>query len=180
MGVLISKSDFVGKYAISQPTASTALQSFIDNEEEKILIDLMGAKMYADFKANLTAGPPSSTVHPHPTDPGYSAIYAAFNEDYGSEIFSSKGMINMLLAMLYCEYTKQAGFKNTEFGLIENNPDTGKRAVVGNLFSYYNEGIDSYKAIQEYIQNIHPELFNLTGNTPYNGQEKRYLIAAFG
>ena len=182
MGVLISANNFKGKYAIAQPPGTSVLQAFIDDTEEAYLVDLFGSLMYAEFKSTLVPSPPASaTVVPVPTgDAGYTAIYNPFYVDYGSKVYKSKGLVAMLQGFIYFEFMKQVGFKSTELGVMENNPDTGKRAVTANLYGFLNDATETYLSIQEYINNIHPELFNLTKLTPFNGQDKEKGITTLG
>lgn len=177
MGVLIYSGNFVGKYSIPQGAFST-LDQFITDTEESYLIDLIGATMYADFKANLTPAPPAtSTNTPRPTNAGYLNIYNSFNADYGSKIYKSKGLVIMLLGFIFFDFVRQQKYKITTQGIVSQVPDTATEVSVGNLYTYLNEATESYQAIQTYIESIKPELFNTTGLIPFNGQDKSFGIS---
>ena len=176
MGVLITSENFVVKYAVAK-TAYSDLDAFINDNEEQLIVDLMGAVMYADFKSTLNNSVP--VVGSNPNSQGYVNIYNSFYADWGADIYKSKGMVLMLTAFIYFMYMKQVMYQATSQGTVVNSSDTGKNVNPGNLYQYWNEAIDSYKAIQEYIQNIHPELFNIGYTTPFNGQEKTYGISLF-
>lgn len=181
MGVLITSSNFIGKYAIPQQ-ASSDLDAFINDNEEQYLIELLGASMYDAFKANLAPAPPAPTSGPQPTptNPGFLAIYNKFNVDYGSKIYKSRGLVLMLCGFIFFDYMKQVKYKATTQGIVVNTPDTTRESVTGNLYNYLNEAIETFTSIQAYILSIHPELFNLTNDTPFNGQRKRFGISILG
>jgi len=174
MGVLISSSLFVGKFAIPQ-TAYTALDALINDTEENYLSELFGADMYADFKSQLTGAPPK------PTGTGYLNVYNPLRVDYGSKVYKSKGLITMLLGFTFFDFMRQNMYIPTQVGMtIKTPPDTQQYVEEANLYSYLNDATSTYKAIQYYIQNIHAELFppNIGNETVvYNGQKKDYGIS---
>ncbi len=165
MGVLITTSDFTGKYAI--PTsASSDLESVINNIEEDILSDLLGQDLYALFKADLIAKVPQT--------PKYLSIYNAFRKDYGSKVYKSKGMKVMLLGFVWFEYMRNAKYKATVSGVVSNNPDASQQQNTGNLYQYLGEATDTYQAIQTYINYISTDSYS-----EYNGQCKEYSSPFF-
>ncbi len=187
MGVLITSANFTGKYAIPQQAYSD-LDQFINDNEEEYLVDLLGATMYSDFKASLSPAPPAAPLTslpntpPQPAPPasyqGYAGYYNIYNQfwlDWGSRVYKSKGMVLMLIGFIFFDYMKQVKFKPTSQGIVTNAPDTGTVVFAGNLYNYLNEATDSFKAIQRYTNDIHPELFNPT--IMFNGQRKRYGIS---
>lgn len=176
MGVLITSANLIGKYAIPKSSYSN-LDAFINDVEETYLNDLFGADLWATIKATVTGTPPK------PVGTGYLNVYNAFSLDYGSKIYKSKGLVNMLCGFIFFDYMIQAKYKATEMGMTEVNPDTQKVSTAANLYTYLNEATESFLSIQEYIQNIHPELFPpiiAPASVVFNGQDKSYGISLLG
>lgn len=176
MGVFISAEDFSGKYAIPQ-SVFTDLDAFIDDTEESYVVDLLGAELYKDFKEKFEADPL------FPDNPGYKQIYDSFNIDGCNTIVKSKGLKIMLFGFLFFDFMRQNGYQATAQGMVINTPDTSMAAPKSNLFSYLNEAVDSYKAIQYYIVSYKPELFppEIEPKTvSFNGQYLGYSNPVFG
>lgn len=167
MGILISSSDFVGKYAIPQDSFSD-LDGFIDELEERFLIDLLGFDFFTAFQANLTGTPPV------PASANYLKIYNKLYVDSGCISIRSEGMKKMLLGIIFWEYMRQVKFKATTQGVVVNAADTSKSTPYGYLYKYYNDAISTYHAIQHYIC-LNPNEFTV----PFNGTEKDYAISIF-
>ncbi len=166
MSVLVSPSDFIGKWAI--PTGiNSSLTSVIADKEEDLLIELLGADLYAEFKTKL----PVSTM-PNP----YKYIYDPFAVDFNEEIIRSKGMKTMLLNFIWFFVMREIKFKATPDGIVVNDPDSSKATTTGNLYTYYNDAIDTYKAIQHYIYYVAPTGFT----SQFNGKRKQSAIPTFG
>ncbi|MES2287764.1 MAG: hypothetical protein V4547_18900 [Bacteroidota bacterium] len=167
MGVLIVAADFTYSYAVPQ-SISNDLEQFITDNEETILIDLMGAVFYAAFKADLTAKVPVTAK--------FLAIYNAFNEDFQNTIVKSKGMKEMLKGFIFFDFMRQIKYKNTTMGQVVNSADTSQNVSPGSLYKYLNEAVDTYNAIQLYIRSIAPEDYI----TPvFNGGKKEIAIPFF-
>jgi hypothetical protein len=165
MGILISSSDFVGKYAVPQDSFSD-LDGFIDELEERYLIDLLGFDFYTAFNANLTNGVPVAA--------NYLKIYNKLYVDQGCISIRSEGMKKMLLGFMFWEYMRQDKFKATTQGIVVNSPDTSKPVPYGALYKYYNDSVAIYHAIQHYI------CTNPNDFTPkFYGIEKDYAIPIF-
>jgi hypothetical protein len=161
MGLLIAKSDFLGKYKIAQ-NSFTDVDSYINRYEKEYLVALLGAELYDLFEADVI---PATKV---PATQIYIDIYQPFAVDDNTRILSSKGMKDMVLGFIYFEFVRDDKYKNTVSGNVvgqsENNRESGFSEF--NLYSRYNEAIDSYWNIQCYINK------NLTDYPEYNGQHK--------
>jgi len=134
MSVVISKSDFIGKYGIKQTKpmlngteVALGLDSFIQEKEEGTLIDLMGADLFLAFKAN-------------PSDPIYTPLY-----DLGLKL--------MLIKFVYFEYYR-SNTQNSSTGQVVSKGETVKPVNSGadraNCL-IYNEAVKTYNVISEYI-----------------------------
>lgn len=170
MGVLISSSDFVGRFAIPQ-TSFSVLDSFINDTEEAYLIDLFGFDFYQEFKADLSAGVPQTAR--------YLILFNELNFDYSYSVFKSKGLKEMLKCFIYFDYMRNVKFKATTQGVVVNSSDTSQNVVVGNLYNYLNEAINIANAIQTYIVLKNPNDYNQVGMPVFNGYSKNQSIPIF-
>ncbi len=174
MGVLVQPSDFTGKWAV--PDQEILLEQIADCEET-YLNTLLGGDLYAYFKTLLPVAGLTGA---------YLTIFNAFNQDWYFSLFKSKGMKVMLLNFIWFEVMRIIKFKATQDGVIVNSPGDGKSTDTGTLYKYYNEGVDTFNAIQKYIGMINPGPFSVatigpSGNqTTFNGQALAYTIPHFG
>lgn len=136
MGVVVTKGDFVGKYGIKQTKpmlngtdVALGLDNFIQEREEGILIDLMGADLFLAFKAN-------------PSDPVYTPLYGL-------------GLKIMLIKFIYFDYYRTEA-TNTSTGQAKNTGETFTGAKSSTLYYnviLHNEAIKVYNVISDYIVN---------------------------
>lgn len=134
MGVVVTKGDFIGKYGIKQTKpmlngtdVALGLDNFIQEREEGILIDLMGADLFLAFKAT-------------PSDPIYTPLY-----DLGLKL--------MLIKFVYFEYYRGTA-QNSSTGQVRSKGETVTPINSGTYrFNclLYNEAVKSYNIISEYI-----------------------------
>lgn len=167
MGVLITTADFTFKFALPQSVYSS-LDSLITDTEEKYLRDLLGATLYASFKANL--------VNKVPVLPAYLAIYNAFAIDVAPCMIHSQGMKEMLKGFIFFDFMRNAKYKPTTQGIVANSSDTSENIGIGNLFGFENEAVDTYDVIQYYITQVQPEDYTAIA---FNGIKKSYSIPFF-
>lgn len=159
MGILISASDFKTPYAIPQQQG-TDLEAFITRFEKKTLVEMLGADMFKAFQQDLD-------VNKQPQAPKWKAIYDPFDVDYDGGIVSSRGMVEVLKGIIFFEWNRDNPYKSTVQGVVKNAPDTSQVVAHGKIFSYYNESVFTYNAIQFYITRIKPEDYT---DPKFNGQ----------
>ena len=159
MGILVTKSDFVGVYAIPK-TINDNIDAFINEYEEQYLIDLLGVELCDLFKADLVNKIPQTDI--------YLKIYNKFIEVIGCYSYTSIGLKNMLLGYLYFEITRDNNTKNTSSGQVNNVVETSVRSGNAMLFKKHNDSIKTHKVIQEYILN------NLSLYPTFKGIIKQY------
>jgi len=160
MGLLVSKTDFVGNFALSK-TISDKIDAFIDEFEEQYLIDLLGAELFKLFKADVDA----PTKKPE-TDI-YLAIYNEINEDYSGCVMRSKGLKDMILGFIWFEYVRATAYSHTGTGIVAGSNEVSKNVGLDDSYIYrnYNASVAAYGVIQWYICN--------TNDYPlFNGQNK--------
>ena len=144
MGILITKLDFVGKYNLAK-NINDNIDAIIDNYEEQYLIDMLGFDLYELFKLDLVNKIPQAAI--------YLDIYNKFTVNIDNIVISSKGMKDMLLNLIFFEYSRFNKIKNTTSGQVVNQVEVSVPASNVPLFTYYNNGVKSYKAIQSFVYN---------------------------
>lgn len=161
MGLLITKASFTGKYAIAT-NAFDELEAYITKYEERYLVDLLGVTLFNLFKTDVTTGSPTNI----PKATKYLAIYNAKKSDHNGCIIISEGVVEMLKGFIYFEYMRDIASKNTPSGTVVVKSENSTQAGSDTLYQRYNEGIDTYYAIQWYISE------NIDDYPDYNGQTK--------
>lgn len=156
MGLLIVKSDFVGRFALSQSIMDT-IDAYISEFEEKYLIELLGVELFKLFKANVIANAPNKA----PSAGVYLTLYSAILEDsdnsfyafYGNNTIRSRGLKAMLLGFVWFEYVIGTKFKHTGTGIVVDANEVSRDAdfTEGYMYQRYNESIKDFVAIQRYI-----------------------------
>lgn len=149
MGKIVKTTDFVGKYSISQSSFNTTdLQAFIDKYEKVYLRDLLGLTLgdllYTDI-ASGTFLPPVTTR--------YSVLFNAIAQEINGCDVISNGIKEMLLGFIYWEFVKTASTHNTITGNVMAQNEVSEQVDFSSteIYNNYNEAINSYRAIQIYI-----------------------------
>lgn len=162
MGI-ITNSDFVGKFELSITQFNTDLiDSYIERYEKLYLTKLLGVELYNLFISDLD-------VNNVPQTAIYETIYNALSIDVDNEVLFSYGMKDLILGIVYYEYTKDNVIKQTPIGSVKTKNENSE--VTSNnqwLTNRYNESIESFKAIQYYIND------NLNDYPTFNGQVIKY------
>lgn len=158
-------SDFTGYHKVSTNNfTQTELTAYITKYELRYLQDLLGYDLSVLFIADLTGG-----TTPPPLSAIYLNIYNSLTYDYESggsnKIIRSEGIKEMLKGFIFWEYTRNQPIENTLVGNVEN---VNENSVLVNSWKAgindkYNRAIDTYKAIQLYIED------NSTLYPDYNG-----------
>lgn len=166
--VLISTSDFVGRYAVAANTIQLPmLQSFIDEIESKWLAELLGVDLKALFLADIGVGGVPST-------PIYTAIYNEIVLQNPNQFESySSGMKPMLMNAVYVAYNRRVAQVSTTQG-TKVNESTNSRSTGTNNAHYanmYNVAVANFKVIRDYIEQ------NITDYPDFDGIDKNYALA---
>ena len=156
--------DFTGKFEIhTQGTTSVKLADYIDRYEESYLLDLLGVELYDLFMVDPEIAPYSTLVAP-----------LKFQNSFG-EIFNSKGIVDMLLGFIYFEFQRDMKVQQTVNSAVKIKSNVSDRAGIldMNLYGRYNESIETFKAIQQYI------ITNPTDYETFQGVERGYIYTAY-
>lgn len=163
MSLIVKIEDFVGRRSIVKNSFTDSdYQYFLDYYEEIYLIELLGAELYDQFKADFMID------GTQPTDPIFKAIYEPFHIDNWRSIVISDGMKSMLLDFIYFEISRKSdALKNLSGNAmnISSNSSKPTQNAVG-LYLSYNQGLKPYCAIQWYIRE------NKSDYPSYNGESK--------
>ena len=169
MGLVITDYDFdEGKYVINDNDITRQdLKEYIDDYELKFIYQLLGIELGDLFIADLD---------PETKTPTTTRFFKIFNPLYFKSqscdrITQSKGMIDVLKGFVYTEFVKEQNFKNNFNGNSQNLFESGTNlpAYKNGVIVKFNQALDSYNAIQEYIcenQDDYPE---------FDGERKNYM-----
>ena len=167
--MFVTVDDFkVGKFELHSGIYSVPrIQDYIDKYERRYLTELLGVDLYDEFAADVLLGLGL------PTEPRFIVIFEALTFDLPWCILYSDGMKGMLLGFIYYEYTKDEIVQMTPNGNVR--PVGQNSEVAGSLYTQiytrYNDGVRTYKAIQGYIWR-NPEDYDYSD---FNGMPKQMV-----
>jgi hypothetical protein len=161
---IVERADFVNKFEIHTMGANnTKLQSYIDRYEVDYLVDLFGVELY-----NLFIDDIENVIYAKLLDP------ILFQTNCG-KIYNSKGIKDMLLGFIYFEYQRDSRVQQTINSAVKIKSNVSERADVlsMNLYGRFNESIETFKAIQEYLQE------NSTDYPTFMGVDRGYIYTSY-
>jgi len=168
MSLYIQESDLKGQTETAKDIFTTSdLQVYLDKFEVRYLQDLLGCELYEEFAIDF------AITEVMPTDPKFQAIWNMFCIDNSCNIERSEGIKEMLSLFIYFEYLRDQPVKNNIGGPQVNDQANSTAADWSqtNVFTNYNEALESYHSIQWYICN-NPDNYDYTN---YNGQRKALI-----
>jgi len=168
MSLYIQIADFKGQSELAKDIFTTNdLQDYIDKFEVRLLQELLGCDLYTAFSTDFAIDGTK------PTDPKFTEIWDAFCKDDNCTIRRSEGIKEMLSLLIYFEYLRDQPIKNNISGPQKNEQANSIQPVASetNIFTTYNEGLESYWAIQWIICD-NPNAFDWT---KFNGQNKEII-----
>ncbi|MFT5450530.1 MAG: hypothetical protein ACI9N9_000007 [Enterobacterales bacterium] len=159
----VTVASFINKYELSTSgNVSTAkLTEYITRYDTITLIELFGKELYDLYVIGIGAA-----------DPIYEFLRDAFvvQLDNGC-ILNSRGVDDMITGIVYFYYQSDAFTQQTINGSTKTQGENSKNVslVVANIHGRWNEAIDTYQAIQDYICE------NLAVYPTFKGQPKQIL-----
>jgi hypothetical protein len=168
MSLYIQISDFKGQSETAKDIFTTNdLQDYIDKFEVRYLQDLLGCELYEEFATDF------AITGVLPTDPKFQLIWNQFCKDDNCRIRRSEGIKEMLSLFIYFEYLRDQPVKNNIGGpqLNDQANSTAATPTQTNIFTNYNEALESYWAIQWIICD-NPDSYDWD---KYNGQCKELI-----
>ena len=142
MGLLLLEGDFSGKFELAKSN-DDLIDEYIAEYEERTLIELLGKELFDLFKAEVTDQVVAAGI--------YKTIYDPFVLQVNGYTVTSQGMKKMLLGLLYFQYVRDNRVKQTMNGAVEQQTEVAVNSDNTFLYLRYNDGVDTYKAIQQYI-----------------------------
>ena len=176
--ILVSISDFSGFQRLSTNAFDTSLlQAYIDRYEKELIMKLLGAELgqlFIDDLANVSQ------------DPRFVAIQDEFYIDYDDKIHHSRGLVDMLVSMIYYCYTKDTSVRHTTTGAakVALEGRTNKQDVDQSRFGEkkWNDAVLTAEEIQWYITIYAPDTFTISDPDmlypEYNGQKYTAAFSA--
>ena len=152
---IVQVTDFAnGKYVIpTNPMQDTDLQTYIDDTQRIYLLQLLGVELYDLFIADLVNNVPQSSR--------FLKIFNPFNNQTNSVLIISDGMKEMVKGFVYYVYLRDLVNRATTTGLTKSLPLNADNVsgVWYDLNRRYNESVETYKVIQNYIEVLYPNTF---------------------
>jgi len=186
--MIVTTQDFTGLYALPTDVYTIAdLQAYIDELEESLIYELLGAELGALFIADLVAGVP--------VDPLFLLIFNPFQDDvkkpnlfytgwgnlffwefYGcgceNKVMISKGIKFYLKVLIWFNYVRDnkavAGIQSLSQRESANSTNANYNSHL--IGKKYNDAIQTGKAIQWYI------LENKDDYPEFNGIRQHYML----
>jgi hypothetical protein len=155
--------DFTGKFEIhTQGTTAIKLADYITRYEESYLVDMLGVELYDLLMVDPEIAPYSTIVEP-----------LKFQEN--CEIYISRGFKDMLLGFIYFEFQRDMKVQQTVNSAVKIKSNVSDRAGIldMNLYGRFNESMETYKAIQQYVIN------NSADFPTFQGVERGYIYTAY-
>ena len=171
MSIFVKLSDFDAQSSIAKDIFTVVpLQKYIDKFEVIYLQELLGGEMYEEFKTDF------QILGTGPTAPKFVAIWEQFCLDYCGGLNRSEGMKEMLILFIYFEYLRDQKTTNNIAGPQVNVQANSISADYNqtNVYTNYNEALQTYCNIQWYIHN-NPENYDYE---TFNGQFKKLISFA--
>ena len=150
---ILQESDFdSGRFELPTNTfQEDSFDDFIERVESEYLPQLFGVELYDLFIADLSAGTPQV-----PSDPRFLKVFNAFNDQTDDCLTQSKGMIVMLKGLVYYLCLRDRVSRITTDGIkVTKGENSDNVSGIGHsLTSRYNESIETYQVIQNYMLNV--------------------------
>lgn len=159
---IVLNSDFIGKYELTLSDFTEPLiDAYIEKYEKHYLMKMLGKELYDLFIADLSSGLPQSPI--------YTAIFEelVITSFCNGELVSN-GIKEMLIGFIYYHYTLDSDQLQTSVGTVKTvSENSENRRLTALSSSRFNDNVDSYRAIQYYIQE------NSSDYPTFNGSEIR-------
>jgi hypothetical protein len=154
---ILQVSDFAsGRYKIPVKTNQDAgLTEKIDFVENTYLPRLFGVELYDLFIADL-AGVPGV-----PVSARFLQVFNPFNDQTNDCLTQSEGMKVMLEGLVYYLYIRDRVTRVTTDGVkVTTGENSDNVTAIGHdITSRYNEAIQNYQTIQNYMLNVDPDTY---------------------
>tara|TARA_R110000772_G_scaffold125404_1_gene232110 strand:- start:1279 stop:1764 length:486 start_codon:yes stop_codon:yes gene_type:complete len=159
MSVFVQISDFSeGRFKLATNQYNQGdLQSLIDKFEKPYILQLFGLTM-----GNAIYSSPTSQL----------AVTDPFQEEINDCLIISEGVTEMLKGLIYFEYARIKIVKSVVGGAVQSGSEQGqvKDTTSYDIYTRFNEGVDTWKAIQYKCSN------DSVSYPDFNGYELKYVL----
>lgn len=148
---IVQTSQFVGKYALTKAFNDGQLKivQMIVGVEFKYLNELFGVDLCEIFLDEYT------------TEPRFIELMTPFAFEHCGKAKTCRGIEQMLLGFIYTHYLSEMQGVSTSVGKMTPDPEAGKLYNDLNVLSFYNESIQDFNVIVDYVRlncDIYPEM----------------------
>lgn len=148
---IVQTSQFVGKYALTKAFNDGQLKivQMIVGIEFKYLNELFGVDLCDVFLDEYT------------TEPRFIKLMTPFAFEHCGEVKTCRGIEQMLLGFVYTHYLTEMQGVSTSVGKMTPDPEAGKLDNDLNVLSFYNESVQDFNMIVDYVRlncDIYPEM----------------------
>lgn len=166
----VQTTDFEkGKFALPQNCfQEELLQECIEEQENCVLLDLLGAELSEKFVQDWDDSNPDPNKF---SEQRFIDIFEPFQKDNDCRIEKSEGIKKMLMYFIYFEYARQISIQRSTTGAlkVKREVSEGISEIKAASYNYYNRGVRNYCSIQWFICDNSGEY------AEYNGQTKNLL-----
>lgn len=148
---IVQTSQFVGKYALTKAFNDGQLKivQMIVDVEFKYLNELFGVDLCDLFLDEYT------------TETRFIKLMTPFAFEHCGKVKTCRGIEQMLLGFVYTHYLTEMQGVPTSVGKMTPDPEAGKLYNDLNVLSFYNESIQDFNMIVDYVRlncDIYPEM----------------------
>ena len=166
MGLVLSSSeDFnFGKYQINDADVTRqGLKQYIKQNEKKLIYELLGIELGDLFIADLDANKKPQTQR-------FINIFEPLAFNFGSKLVMSDGIKELLQGFVWSEFVKEQNYKNNINGSGKGLYPQGDviSANFAGIASKYNHAVDSFWAVQLYINENKADYPEFKGSCKYH------------
>ena len=139
---IVQTSQFVGKYALTKAFNDGQLKivQMIVGVEFKYLNELFGVDLCEIFLDEYT------------TEPRFIELMTPFAFEHCGKAKTCRGIEQMLLGFIYTHYLSEMQGVSTSVGKMTPDPEAGKLYNDLNVLSFYNESIQDFNVIVDYVR----------------------------
>ena len=148
--ILLTTDDFSGFHGIAtNPASLPLLQEYIDRFEQSYIMRILGVELGTKFIADIKGEDSDSSA----LEDRFEVIFNPFiKQDYCRHIMESKGMKDVLAALVFYEFISSTQAKSSQAGVITNQAEVSNIASPENAARFgevkWNSALSSIEAIQ--------------------------------
>lgn len=120
--MFLSSSDFINRpYRVINQEESRDFQAFIEKQEVKLLIDLLGYSLWAEMEEDLKSSNPSEI---------FTALKNGAEYTFNGKTYKYNGLVDLLIPAVFSRWIDQNNYKLTAAGFVQTSPSQENLTVV--------------------------------------------------